>query len=164
MTQANPSSQLQAGVVTAIATLNSELENVSTRVVKGVVTIVWPYSTFKGTTAFILAEADFRLRRDQGQVRVELSGPSAKAFSESGIASGDEVTLSLDGVSWAEKDARTPIAGTPLPWQLKFKQRLLLQAGQAGGIGMRELTLSGCRGREHKDRGNRRASSVRAGA
>jgi len=144
MGEANPSSQLQAGVITTIATLNSELENVSARVVKGVVTIVWPYSTFKGTTAFILAEADFRLRRDQGQVRVELSGPSAKAFSDSGIASGDEVTLSLDGVAWAEKDARTPIAGTPLPWQLQFKRRLLLQAGQTDGMAMRKLTMLGC--------------------
>lgn len=126
----DPSSQLQAGVVTSICNLNPDLQEPSTLVTKGVVTIVWPYSAFKGSTAFILAEADFRLRRDRGQVRVELLGPCAKAFAESGVASGDELTLSLDGVTWAEKDARTPITGTPLPWQLQFRRRLLLQVGR----------------------------------
>jgi hypothetical protein len=128
MAETDPSSQLQAATPTPVAKLSPDIQDPATRVVRGVVTIVWPYSAFKGTTAFILAEADFRLRRDQGQVRVELSGPSAKAFSEAAIAGGDEVALSLDGVAWADKDTKTPIAGSPLPWQLRFKQRLLLQA------------------------------------
>ncbi|KAH6686423.1 hypothetical protein F5X68DRAFT_262206 [Plectosphaerella plurivora] len=129
MAETDPSSQLQAATTTPVAKLSPDIQDPTSRVVRGVVTIVWPYSAFKNTTAFILAEADFRLRRDQGQVRVELSGPCAKAFSDAAIVGGDEVVLSLDGVTWADKDTKTPIAGTPLPWQLRFKQRLLLQAG-----------------------------------
>lgn len=129
MSEKNPSSQLWAGPATPIAQLNPELSNVEERVVRGVVTVVWPYSSVRGVAAFVLAEPDFRLRRNKGQVRVELSGPSARAISEIRLAGGDEVTLSLHGAEWADKDARAPITGTPLEWQLGFSSRLLLQAG-----------------------------------
>ncbi|KAH0425752.1 hypothetical protein CcaCcLH18_10797 [Colletotrichum camelliae] len=121
-------SQLQAAEGTPIAQLSPEIQNTKTRVVRGVVTITWPYSIINKTVAFLLAEPDFRLRRAKGQVRVEFSGSSAQSVQDAGLGSGDEVTLSLDGVELVVDDSKTRVPGTSLGWQLKFKDRLLLQA------------------------------------
>ncbi|KAJ0387740.1 hypothetical protein COL922a_001573 [Colletotrichum nupharicola] len=121
-------SQLQAAEGTPIAQLSPEIQDTKSRVVRGVVTITWPYSIINKTVAFLLAEPDFRLRRAKGQVRVEFSGSSAKSVQDAGLGSGDEVTLSLDGVELVVDDSKTRVPGTSLGWQLKFKERLLLQA------------------------------------
>lgn len=123
-----PSSQLQSGVTTSIAQLNPDLTDINSRVIRGTITITWPYSSYRNVAAFVLAESDYRLRRDKGQVRVEFSGPAAKAVADAGLNSGDEIILSLKGVEWADKDPRTPLLGEPLDWQLKFRGKLLLQA------------------------------------
>lgn len=123
-----PGSQLGAGVHTPIAQLSPELLDIKSRIIRGTVTITWPYSAFRDVTAFVLAEPDFRLRREKGQVRIEFSGPSAKAVADAQLNSGDELVLGLDGVQWAERDPRAPITGTPLDFQLKFHNKLLLHA------------------------------------
>ncbi|KAF6836795.1 hypothetical protein CMUS01_05275 [Colletotrichum musicola] len=121
-------SQLQAAESIPIAQLSPELQEPKTRVVRGVVTITWPYSIIKKTIAFLLAEPDFRLRRAKGQVRVEFRGSSAKAVQDAGLGSGDEVVLCLDGVELVADDSKTRVPGTSLEWQLIFTERLLLQA------------------------------------
>lgn len=125
-------SQLQAAEGTPIAQLSPEIQDTKSRVVRGVVTITWPYSIINKTVAFLLAEPDFRLRRAKGQVRVEFSGSSAKSVQDAGLGSGDEVTLSLDGVELVVDDSKTRVPGTSLGWQLKFKERLLLQVRSNG--------------------------------
>ncbi|KAM7208720.1 hypothetical protein V8F20_000883 [Naviculisporaceae sp. PSN 640] len=113
---------------TPIAQLNPDLPGQSERVVSGEVTITWPYNSVTKTTAFLVAEPDIRLRRTKGQVRVELHGPSANAFSSSGIGAGDEVTFSLDGAEWAKDESPGRVPGARLDWQLLFNQKLSLQA------------------------------------
>ncbi|KAL0943706.1 uncharacterized protein CTRU02_201593 [Colletotrichum truncatum] len=123
-----PSAQLEAAESIPIAQLNPEVQELKSRVVRGVVTITWPYSIINKTVAFLLAEPDFRLRRAKGQVRVEFSGSSAKAVRDAALGSGDEIVLSLDGVELAANDSKTRVPGTSLEWQLKFTERILLQA------------------------------------
>jgi hypothetical protein len=110
-----------------IAQLTPLLAAPSTRSVKAIVTLTWPYSSATGSVAFLLVEPDFRLRRTRGQVRVQFSGSSAKAVAKSGVASGDEVILSLDGVDWVQDEAPFATPGRGVEFDLKFTERLLLQ-------------------------------------
>jgi hypothetical protein len=110
-----------------IADLSPELDAQSSKSVKAIVTLTWPYSSATGSVAFLLAEPDFRLRRSRGQVRVQFSGSSAKRIAKSGIASGDEVVISLDGVEWLRDATAPPTPGSGVDFELKFTERLLLQ-------------------------------------
>jgi hypothetical protein len=112
-----------------IAELSDQLSDIATKAVKAIVTLTWPYSSATGSVAFLLAEPDFRLRRSKGQVRVQFSGSSAKYVSKAGIASGDEVTLCLDGVEWMRDEAEFSTPGRGIEYELKFTERLLLQVG-----------------------------------
>ncbi|KAI1103553.1 hypothetical protein F4804DRAFT_309853, partial [Jackrogersella minutella] len=124
----DPLQQLNAAKKTAIADLGPELLEPESHAVRGVVTITWPYNSVKGTFAFILAEPDYRLRRSKGQVRINLTGVSAKAAGESGLSSTDEVLLSLDGAEWEpEQVKRQSLPGAGIDWQLMFSDKLLLQ-------------------------------------
>ncbi|KAI3392917.1 hypothetical protein diail_5004 [Diaporthe ilicicola] len=118
---------LATRTATPIAQLGPDLPDQATRKVHGEVTITWPYSSVSKSVAFLLAEPDFRLRRDKGQVRIQLHGPSAEAIGALELGSGDEVTLVLDGVEWArdEEPARPP--GSKSDWQLKFMGKLTLK-------------------------------------
>ncbi|KAK2002675.1 hypothetical protein LX36DRAFT_746052 [Colletotrichum falcatum] len=120
--------QLGAAEGIPIAQLSPDIQDPKKRVARGVVTITWPYSIVKKTIAFLLAEPDYRLRRAKGQVRVEFDGSSAKAIAEAALGSGDEITLSLDGVEFVADDSTTRVPGTSLDWQLRFTERVLLQA------------------------------------
>jgi hypothetical protein len=111
-----------------IAQLTPLLTTPASRSIKAVITLTWPYSSISGSVAFLLAEPDFRLRRTKGQVRVQFSGSSAKAVSQAGIASGDEVLLCLAGVEFvqdAEANVSTP--GRGVDFELRFVERLVLE-------------------------------------
>lgn len=110
-----------------IAQLNPEIPTPSTKSIKAVITLTWPYSSATSSVAFLLAEPDFRLRRARGQVRVRFSGSSAKAIAASGTQSGDEVTLGLDGAEWLPDNETIAAPGRGIEWELKFTERLLLQ-------------------------------------
>ncbi|AEO63427.1 uncharacterized protein THITE_2108666 [Thermothielavioides terrestris NRRL 8126] len=113
--------------VTPIAELNPDLLDQASRVVRGNVTITWPYNSVTKTLAFLLAESDVRLRRARGQIRIELRGPSAAAASECGLGAGDELLLGLDGAHWAKDVSRGRIPGARVDWQLQFSEKLILQ-------------------------------------
>ena len=118
---------LNSAAATPIAQLNPDLPDQETRVVRGQVTVVWPYSSVANTFAFVLAEPDAVLRSAKGQVRVQLRGSSAKKVAAWSIGPGDSVVLLLEGVHW-EKDvfpARVP--GSRVDWQLGFAERLKVE-------------------------------------
>ena len=117
---------LDKATVTPIAELGPQLNDTANRSTRGVITIVWPYSIVTKSLSFILAEPDFRLRRDRGQVRVTFVGPCAKVVADASLGGGDEVLLSLDGVEWAEGDA-PGAPGTTLEWQARFPSTVLLR-------------------------------------
>lgn len=95
--------------------------------INAIITLTWPYSSATGSIAFLLSETDFRNRRTRGQVRVQFAGSSAKNVAKAGLGSGDEVTLSLDGVEWIEAQDDTAIPGRGLEFELKFREKLHLQ-------------------------------------
>lgn len=110
-----------------IAQLTPLLNAPASRCIKAVVSLTWPYSSATGAIAFLLSEPDFRLRRVRGQVRVQFAGSSAKSVAKAGIASGDEITLCLDGVEWLETQDRVATPGRGVDFELKFTERLHLQ-------------------------------------
>lgn len=110
-----------------IAQLTPLLGAPSTRFVKALVTLTWPYSSATGSVAFLLAETDFRLRRTRGQVRVQFAGSSARTVIKHGIASGDAVILSLDGVQWTPEPDAGGVPGRGIDVALRFEERLLLK-------------------------------------
>ncbi|CAM1508334.1 Fc.00g051820.m01.CDS01 [Cosmosporella sp. VM-42] len=122
---------LRDGEVTPIAQLNPDISEQKSRVVSGVITIIWPFSIVTKSIAFILAEPDFRLRRDKGQVRLRFHGAVGKAIADSGIGGGDEIRMSLDRVKWEKNEMQTQLAGSTLEWQLEFTNRLLLSIQRA---------------------------------
>lgn len=121
---------LEGTIHTPIAELSENLEAPATRSIRAIVTLTWPFSSATGSVAFLLAEPDFRLRRSKGQVRVQFSGSSARHIAKAGIASGDEVTICLDGVEWIHDEAELSTPGRGIEYELKFTERLLLKFRQ----------------------------------
>ena len=109
-----------------IAQLQPGLDNDST-IVNGIVTLIWPYALHSQTLSLLLVEPDFRLRRHRGQVRVHFHGSSAKALSRSGIASGDQLLLSLKGVEWAKDTLTASTPGRGIEWELRYGERVVLK-------------------------------------
>jgi len=111
-----------------IAQLSPNLAAPSTRSIKAIVTLIWPYSSSNASLTVLLAEPDFRLRKTKGQVRVQFAGSSARIVFEAGIGSGDEIILSLDGAEWMKHEATPQTPGRGIEWDLKYTERLVLQA------------------------------------
>ncbi|KAJ2994453.1 hypothetical protein NUW58_g1560 [Xylaria curta] len=128
-----PSHPLEAASVVPIAELCPDLPDPASKAVGGVVTITWPYNKVQGTFAFSLAEPDFRLRRNKGQVRIEFTGRAAKAVGDSGLASNDVVLLSLAGVAWEAEatNKRRSLPGADVGWRLIYSETLSLSIKRA---------------------------------
>src|SRR5438046_7890038 len=103
--QDDGTAQLDSSVHIPIAQLTPLLASPSSRSIKAIVTLIWPYSSSTRSLTVLLAEPDFRLRQARGQVRAKFLGSSAKSVMQSKIGSGDEVALSLDGVDWRKDEA-----------------------------------------------------------
>lgn len=121
---------LGSATMTRIAQLAPDLDKPSERAISGEITVTWPYNSVKHSFAFLLAEGDARLRRKRGQVRIQLSGPSAKAVADTGLGAGDELVLGLRGVEWAKDDSIAPLPESRLEWQLRYSGELVMQVMQ----------------------------------
>lgn len=95
--------------------------------IEGVVTLIWPYSSSDKSFSILLAEADFRLRRHKGQVRIHFTNSSAKAAAKSRILSGDQVRIKLAGAQWEKDETTSSTPGKGIGWELRFGERLVLQ-------------------------------------
>jgi hypothetical protein len=116
---------------TPIAELSPQLRDQPSLIVRGVITIIWPFSSATKSIAVLLAELDFRLRRSGGQVRVQFTGSAAKAFRDLELGAGDEVAIVLEGAQWTDAETIDRVPGQSLRWQLKFSERLVLQVARA---------------------------------
>ncbi|KAF5656606.1 hypothetical protein FHETE_10916 [Fusarium heterosporum] len=127
MSDLQPSASLLAqGDSLPIAQLNPEVADPEKRVVHGSITITWPFSILHKSIAFLLAERDFRLRRENGQVRLRFHGAAARAITDASLGAGDEIRVSLQGAKWEKNETHTQVAGSTLEWQLEFTNRLIL--------------------------------------
>ncbi|KAH8173967.1 telomeric single stranded DNA binding POT1/CDC13 domain-containing protein [Sarocladium implicatum] len=130
----NGSDALLAATPTSISELSPDLPDMVSRVIDGSVTITWPFSASKRLLAFVLADHDFRKRRNKGQVRLEFHGASGRTLEKAKIASGDTVRLSLDGAEWQKQDvSQSGLSGEPLGWQLNFSRKLRLSLRRLDG-------------------------------
>ena len=128
MDGASASTALAARIATPISRLCPDLPEQQSRVVRGEVTICWPLNSVRQSFAFVIAEPDVRLRASHGQIRVQIDGPNAKAVAQSGIFSGDEVLLALDGAEWADSSYQdTRIPGSSSLWELRYPKRICLE-------------------------------------
>ncbi|KAF5023803.1 hypothetical protein F66182_4111 [Fusarium sp. NRRL 66182] len=126
-----PASLLDQGDPTPISQLNPEISDQGKRVVDGTITITWPFSILNKSIAFLLAERDPRLRRENGQVRIRFHGAAAKAVAGASLGAGDEIRLSLHGATWEKNETHTQVAGSTLAWQLEFTSRLAISIRRA---------------------------------
>ena len=99
----------------------------SAKTVQGIVTLIWPYSVSSQTFSILLAEPDFRLRRQRGQVRVHFRGSSAKALAKCDVQSGDLVNLSLLNAQCKRDGVASGTPGRGIEWELCFDERVVLQ-------------------------------------
>ncbi|KAI4257016.1 MAG: hypothetical protein LQ352_001844 [Teloschistes flavicans] len=100
--------------------------------VEGVVTLIWPYSISKQSFSILLAEPDFRLRRQRGQVRVHFTGSSAKAAARHNVQSGDNVILNLLGAQWEKDETAPSTPGRGVEWELHYAERAVLKVHRDG--------------------------------
>lgn len=98
-----------------------------TKVIKAVVALIWPYSSSEKALSLLLVEADFRLRRNRGQVRVEFHDSSAREVANAKVSPGDEILLSLDGMECAGDEADMKAPGRGVDWKLIYRNRLFMQ-------------------------------------
>ncbi|KAF2663795.1 hypothetical protein BT63DRAFT_112152 [Microthyrium microscopicum] len=99
---------------------------------KGVITLIWPFSSSTKKAAFLLSEPDFRLRHKKGQVRVQVQGPAALEVAKSKLSIGDDIILNLRGgrLVRAEQDVSTP--GKSVDIELIYKASLGMQISRNG--------------------------------
>ncbi|KAI9777436.1 MAG: hypothetical protein M1839_008848 [Geoglossum umbratile] len=129
MTSPNPASShspLSSTTNLPIAQLDPLLSSLPSKSIKAVVTLIWPYSSSKRSISLLLAEPDFRLRRNRGQVRVHFHGSAARTVARREVRSGDVVNLGLEGAEWLRVE-ESPVPGRGVDWELTFTERLLME-------------------------------------
>ncbi|KAF4445560.1 hypothetical protein F53441_10692 [Fusarium austroafricanum] len=119
-------SLLDQGDSIPISQLNPDIPGQEKRLISGTITITWPFSILNKSIAFLLAERDFRLRRENGQVRIRFHGAAAKAIADASLGAGDEIRVSLQGAKWEKNETQTQVAGSTLAWQLEYTNHLTL--------------------------------------
>jgi hypothetical protein len=69
----------------------------------------------------LLAEPDFRLRRQNGQVKVIFRGSCAENVARTKVGIGDQVALGLYGARWADTKETTSTPGRGIHWDLYYE-------------------------------------------
>ncbi|KAK0286654.1 hypothetical protein LTR35_002015 [Friedmanniomyces endolithicus] len=94
--------------------------------IRGIVTLSWPYSSSTQQCALLLADPDFRLRKQKGQVRIRFTGDAAAAVARAHLGIGDEVELRLQGASWVDAVDVTRTPGRSVDGELSFGRHVEL--------------------------------------
>ncbi|KAK5733730.1 hypothetical protein LTR17_009434 [Elasticomyces elasticus] len=101
--------------------------------IRGIVTLLWPYSSSTKSCALLIADPDFRLRKQRGQVRVRFHGEVAAAVARAHLGIGDEVVLRLQGASWEQDVSTATTPGRNVGGELSFGRHLDLRIARAEG-------------------------------
>ncbi|RAH85061.1 hypothetical protein BO86DRAFT_376656 [Aspergillus japonicus CBS 114.51] len=125
--QQAPVSELLRSTPVPIAQLSPSLDNLPHNSVRGVVALLWPYSSSTRSISLLLAEPDFRLRRSGGQVRVVFHGPVAEEVAKSHVGIGDNVYLSLHGSRLTDNDPKVLTPGKSVAWDVHFETTVLVE-------------------------------------
>ncbi|KAE8553259.1 hypothetical protein EYB25_004641 [Talaromyces marneffei] len=122
----------QSATLLSIPQLSPDLKDASRYSVQAVVTLVWPFSSSNRLFSLLLSEPDFRLRNQNGQIRVTFCGCCAEEVARTKVGIGDTVTLSLQGAQWTENQKIQSTPGKSLGWELQFKNQVKLKATRNG--------------------------------
>ena len=117
--------------IVPIASLDPTVAPDSDLCIGGVVILVWPFSSSSQSTALLIAESDFRLRRRKGQIRIRFDGSAAKHVATSRIGIGDQVTLSLKGSEWDTNSVVSSTPGRSVEGELVYRNSLSLRVSSA---------------------------------
>lgn len=110
-----------------IASLDPTQHLPNDHALKAEVALIWPYSSSTKSAAILVAELDPCLRRDKGQVRVQLHGIAAEAVGASRVQIGDHVSIALAGARWAETRSSRTASSRTIDGELSFDAILNLQ-------------------------------------
>jgi hypothetical protein len=111
----------------AIRELSPHLKEVSNHSFHAVVTLVWPYSSSDRQLSLLVAEPDFRLRHQNGQVKVFFRHTCAEHVARTKVGIGDHVVLALRGARWVENDSAMTNSGRGVHWDLYYERELHLK-------------------------------------
>ncbi|KXT12272.1 hypothetical protein AC579_2042 [Pseudocercospora musae] len=101
--------------------------------IRAKISLIWPYSSSTKQCALLLADPDFRLRNDRGQVRVRFTGASATAVAQGKVSIGDELLLELHGATWAAEASNVNTPGKSVEGELVYRGELGLQVVRKAG-------------------------------
>ncbi|KAF7116330.1 hypothetical protein CNMCM5793_004496 [Aspergillus hiratsukae] len=110
-----------------IAQISPGADRILERSIHAIVTLVWPYSSSNKSLSLLLAEPDFRLRRNNGQVKVVFHGRAAEAVAKSQVGIGDQVYLGLAGSKFVTSEAVAQTPGKCVPWDVHLDDRVSLE-------------------------------------
>ncbi|KAF7166778.1 hypothetical protein CNMCM5623_000285 [Aspergillus felis] len=110
-----------------IAQISPDADRILERSIHAIVTLIWPYSSSNKSLSLLLAEPDFRLRRNNGQVKVVFRGCAAEAVAKSQVGIGDHVYLGLAGSKFVPSEAAARTPGKCVPWDVQLDDRVLLE-------------------------------------
>ncbi|RHZ69576.1 hypothetical protein CDV55_104162 [Aspergillus turcosus] len=122
-----PISEPLRSTAISIAQISPGADRILERSIHAIVTLVWPYSSSNKSLSLLLAEPDFRLRRNNGQVKVVFHGCAAEAVAKSQVGIGDHVYLGLTGSKFVASEAAVQTPGKCVPWEVHLDDRVLLE-------------------------------------
>lgn len=105
-----------------ISHISGDLPNSAHCEIRGIITLLWPYSSLTKSLALNLAEKDVRLRTNKGQVKITFTGPLGKHVGAQGLNIDDELVLSLEG---AEITKTQPRDSRDVGYELKYTKKLV---------------------------------------
>lgn len=107
---------------TQISHISGDLSNSSHCKIRGIITLLWPYSSLTKSLALNLAEKDVRLRTNKGQVKISFTGELGKHVGAQGLNIDDELILSLVG---AEIVKTQPRDSRDVGYELRYTKKLV---------------------------------------
>ncbi|KAF7192789.1 hypothetical protein HII31_05888 [Pseudocercospora fuligena] len=116
-----------------IQALSPDAPPPASKSIRAKISLIWPYSSSTKQCALLLADPDFRLRNDRGQVRVRFTGASATAVAQGKVSIGDELLLELHGATWAAEASNVNTPGKSVEGELVYRGELGLQIVRKAG-------------------------------
>jgi len=125
---ANPRSpRLSRASRCSITELAPTIDDQASKFIDGVVSLIWPYSSSTHRAAILLADPDFRIRRQKGQTKITFHGDAGVSVAESHVGIGDTVHLSLEGAQWTEPGNDVHTLGKRADWDLEYAGQVYME-------------------------------------
>jgi hypothetical protein len=125
-----PSPRLSRASRCSINELTPTIDDQASKFIDGVISLIWPYSSSTRSTAILLADPDFRIRRQKGQTKITFHEAAGVAVAESHAGIGDTIHLSLEGAQWTEPGNDVHTLGKRADWDLEYTGQVYMEVHQ----------------------------------